>query len=68
MKLFEATTFHKELLRLQAQGVKDFTNDELYKLRLNLSDYYASGHCTVGVFQLFSDLIKQAIYKKSLEE
>ncbi len=65
MKQFEANDFNERMAVLKEDD-KFFEVNDLYTMRSELEDYFQSGFCTLAVYKLFGDRIKQAIYLQGL--
>lgn len=66
MKLYEAKDFNERIALLK-DSEDFFPVDDLYTMRSELEDYFQSGYCTLAVYTLFKDRIKQAIYSSSMD-
>lgn len=52
---------------MKLQDKIDLPVETLYEMRRSLEDYFQNNFCGVGVYQLFKDQIKDAIYHKLKE-
>lgn len=59
MKLHDAKFFREQMDKLD-----DLDTEDLYHMRNILPSFFQDGFCTLGVYKLFEQQIKDAIYRK----
>lgn len=64
MNLVEAKAFQAKMQALQ--DGQDLDLDTMYEMRRDLEDWFQSGFCGIGVVYHFRDVLKEAIYQRSI--